>query len=370
MSFRLWLASFALLFAVIGIGSGLAFWKYAATQRGLAASAQQPEPVEKIEAAQARTIDYRRTSTVVGTVIALRSVTLRNEIEGTVREVHLEPGAIVEAGTLLVAFDVAVEEAELAAQEAEAALADAMIGRMVRASESRAASAVDVDRARAEGDIARAQVARTRAIIARKTLRAPFRARIGLSDLHPGQYLDAGTVLTTLQGVDDALHVDFSVPQRVAATLAKGDTVELFTTPELPPIPAQVVAVDAIVDAGTRAAMVRARFGGTDRAPAPGAAVQVSVPVGPSKAVVVVPVTALRRGPNGDHVFAIDNDVIEAPRARLRAVESGPMLGDEVIVYAGIAAGEQVAASGAFKLRDGVRVAIRSAESEGESPRH
>lgn len=360
MSVRLWIVSLALILGVVGTGFLLAYWKFSSIQAGAVAASQQTEPPETIEAATAKSREFQRTTTVVGTVMALRSVALRNEIAGTVREVNLTPGEIVDAGTLLVALDVSVEEAELAAQAAEAALADAMIGRMERASESRAASAVDVDRARAQGDIARAQVERTKAIIARKTLRAPFRAKIGLSDLHPGQYIDAGTELTTLQGVDDQLHVDFAVPQTVASTLGPETTVEVVVTPNAPATRARVVAVDATVDPSTRNAMVRARFAGSEHAPTPGAAVQVRVPVGPPRLVVVVPVTSLRKSPTGDHVFVITEHEGELPSVRAQAVESGPMLGDEVVIYEGVDVGTRVAASGAFKLREGVRVVIRA----------
>src|SRR2546430_13395635 len=76
---------------------------------------------------------------------------------------------------------------------------------------------------RAGRDVALAQLARTRAVIEKKTIRAPFRARVGISDVHPGQYLNEGTELTTLQGVDAAANVDFTVAQAVAAELHAGD---------------------------------------------------------------------------------------------------------------------------------------------------
>ena len=57
----------------------------------------------------------RPTTTAIGTVVALRSITLRNELAGTVRETALEPGQIVEPGTVLVALDVSVEKADLQA---------------------------------------------------------------------------------------------------------------------------------------------------------------------------------------------------------------------------------------------------------------
>src|SRR5690242_21006524 len=115
---------------------------------------------------------------------------------------------------------------------------------MQRMTEQRAASAMELDRAVAERDMARAQVERTKAIIARKTIRAPFRARVGIADVHPGQYLNEGSQLTTLQGVADAAHVDFTVAQQVAAALREGDSVEVFPD-ETAPITARIIAVDA-----------------------------------------------------------------------------------------------------------------------------
>jgi membrane fusion protein (multidrug efflux system) len=73
---------------------------------------------------------------------------------------------------------------------------------------------------------------------------------------------------------------------------------------------------------------------------------------------VVVPVSALRKGPAGDHVFVIAPDQDGKPRAHLRSVQSGAMLGDEVVIHEGLSVGEQVAASGSFKLREGALVAI------------
>jgi membrane fusion protein (multidrug efflux system) len=87
--------------------------------------------------------------------------------------------------------------------------------------------------------------------------------------------------------------------------------------------------------------------------------VRVRVPVGAPRKAVAVPVSALRKGPGGDHVFVVESDAAGQTRAHERAVESGAMLGDEVLILAGLEAGERVAASGSFKLREGVLVALQ-----------
>jgi len=285
----------AVLLATLVLTAGsLVAWKRASARRADAAAARQPEPVESITLAVARERQYRPTTTSVGTILALNSITLRNELPGTVRHVALVPG----------------------------------------------------------------QVARTRAIIARKTIRAPFRARVGISDVHPGQYLNEGTELTTLQGVDAAVNVDFTVAQAVAAELHPGEPVAVFAADDARPLTARIVAVDAKIDPATRNALVRARI--PSHAPAPGASVRVAVPVGAPTTVVAIPVSALRKGPAGDHVFLVVADSSGRSRAHVQPVQSGPVLDDEVVILSGLTPGQQVATSGSFKLREAVLVAADS----------
>ena len=351
------IGAIVLLVAVVGSGGALAAWKGDSLKDSARASAAQPEPMEVVTSAVATSREHQPTATAIGTVLALESVTLQNELAGTVRQVSLIPGRIVERGTVLVALDVSVERADLQAQEARLALAETSLNRVSHLLEQRAAAVEEVDRARAERDVAQAEIARTRAIIERKTIRAPFRARVGLSDVHTGQYLPEGSVLTTLQGVADAANVDFTVAQDVAARLRVGDSVLVAPTHDAPPVAARIVAIDSRVDPTTRNAMVRARLNGDVPVAAPGASVQVEVPLGAPMQAVVVPVSALRKGPEGDHVFVIAPDDHGKPRAAVRPVQAGEVLGDEVVILSGIKPGEQVAASGAFKLREGVLVA-------------
>jgi membrane fusion protein, multidrug efflux system len=346
-------APLALAGVLLGTGVVLAAWKH----NSLAAerATVQPEPVEVVTVAVATPTSHQETTTAIGTVLALESITLRNELPGTVRHVSLTPGSIVEAGTVLVALDSSVEAAELRALEAQAALAETTLRRHVHLRQYEATAEAEVDQARAQRDVSKAQVERLKAIIAKKTIRAPFRARVGLADIHRGQYLNEGVQLTTLQGVSDEVNVDFSVPQSVSATLALGSTIKVITAEGAEPISASIVAVDARVDPATRNAMVRARITGKEP-PSPGASVRVEVPLGATSNAVAIPVSALRKGPGGDHVWVIAQDGGGAPRAHERAVSSGAVVGDTVLILKGLSAGEQVAASGSFKLREAVKV--------------
>ncbi len=361
-----WIASLGLIGAVAGIGFGLAALKKSHMAEAAAEAAMMPEPMEAVIVQAAREVEHRRTTNAVGTVLALRSVMLKNELPGVVKRVDLTPGKIVEEGAELVVLDTAVEEAELKAQEALASLAEATLQRIKALDTSDATSKQDLDQAQAERDVALAQIERTKAMIARKMIRAPFRARIGLSDLHPGQYLIEGVELTTLQGVDEAVHVDFTVTQTVALGLKEGDVVEVIGADKNAPVSATIIALDSLIDRNTRNANIRALVDDARKLPPPGASVQVRVPVGVVRQVVAVPVSALRRGPEGDHVFVIANDPQGKPRAAMRLVKSGSVMGDEVIIESGLKVGEPVAASGSFKLREGALVADAGQAPQGQ----
>jgi membrane fusion protein (multidrug efflux system) len=365
-SSKKWIGSAGLVGAIVLIATALTLWKSAGIRAADAAAAMQPEPVETVATAIAVERPHRETTTSIGTVLALRSITLRNEVAGLVREVSLTPGDVVEAGAVLVALDVSVEDAELAAQEAHASLAETTLARLEILEQDGAASQEEVDQARAERDVALAQIARTRAIIARKTIRAPFRARVGIADVHPGQYLNEGTHLTTLQGVDDVVHVDFAVAQQVAAGLREGEQVQVFAGAGHP-IAARIVAIDALVDPVTRNAIVRARMGDDARRAAPGASVRVVIPVGQEQLTVLIPATALRKGPAGDHVFVVTPDGAGQTRAHMRQVESGPQVDDQVVITRGLEAGELVAAAGSFKLWESVAVNVTGGEQSAQS---
>jgi membrane fusion protein, multidrug efflux system len=161
------------------------------------------------------------------------------------------------------------------------------------------------------------------------------------------------------------VHVDFTVAQQVAAGLREGDSVEVSAAGQSSLTVAKIVAVDARIDPTTRNATVRARIEGAANAPSPGSSVRVRVPVGSSRKAVAIPASALRKGPGGDQVFVIELDKSGKTRAHVRQVESGAMLGDEVVIHAGLSAGERVAVSGSFKLREAALVSIAGSPEDG-----
>ena len=97
----------------------------------------------------------------------------------------------------------------------------------------------------------------------------------------------------------------------------------------------------------------------------PGAFVDVVVVTAPPQPALLVPLTAVRRAPYGEHVFVLEEEDGQS-RARQRMVHTGPVQGTDIVITDGLAEGELIAGAGSFKLRDGLLV--MSADPPGERP--
>jgi len=350
------LAWFVVILAIAGIAGGLGVYKYNEIQTAIAAAGATPEPVEAVVSARAREGQWSATTRAIGTIVALRHVEIKNEIAGVVSEIGFKSGDIVGEGALLVKFDTRQEEAALAATEADARLAKLTLERRESLRDSAAFSAQELDKAREEFAAAEARARTLKVVVDKKRITAPFAARVGITNLQPGAYLDVGTLIVTLQGVAKDAYVDFSLPQDSAATVRPGAVVTLLgagvpggeTT-------AKIMAEDNSADGSNRAIRFRAVAAGFGELIRPGTFVDVVVRISEPQTTVMVPLAAVRRSPNGEHVYVLVEEDGKL-RARQRAVATGPVEGDHIVIGKGLAAGDLVAASGSFKLREGLLV--------------
>ncbi|GMW06586.1 MAG: efflux RND transporter periplasmic adaptor subunit [Gammaproteobacteria bacterium] len=366
MNRRALLLIFIALIVVVGVLGGYKYWRVTSA---IAAGAAFANPAEAVNVAQAHPIRWQVDASAPGTVVAREFVTLSNELPGTVARVEFRSGEIVEAGQVLLELDTRTERADLRSAEADITLARLTAERTRKLIEQRAGTQADADRA--EAQLAQAEARRDviATTIQRRTLRAPFRGRIGLRDVHPGQYLAAGTGLTTLESVSDSVYVDFRMQQEIVAQLAPGAELRLGGSGLPAGTTAIIRAIDARADEATRTVRVRAE------APAaagltPGAFVEVTVAATAPREVLAVPLAAVRRAAYGDHVYVIhlDEQDPQQATAEQRFVRTGPTIATEVVILDGLTAGERVATEGSFKLRQGSRVKIVEPAEQPPAP--
>jgi len=351
-----------ILILLVASGLGyLARWKYLQISAPVPAPSETPEMVGTGIAVPIQT---QSKATAVGTILAPRSIQLRTELVGMIASLQFKPGQIVEQAQVLLELDSSVEKAQLDSALALRQIADSTYRRTKLASENRAISEMELDQSASVLAQAKAEVARLEAIIRRKTIIAPFRAKAGLFDLHQGQYLPEGAPITMLQGVEDYVFVDFMMPQQVADFLHTNDSVSILLSAK-ESLPACVVAVDSQADKLTRSVMARAKIDSPPALLQPNDSVKVVIDYGPRVDSVQIPLTALRSAPTSAFVFVAEKDTSDETkmRARMRNVVPGPTVGQNVSILSGLQEGERVVTDGSFKLRD--KAWIIDAESDG-----
>ncbi len=322
-------------------------------------------PPQAVSSATVEATPWESTRAAIGSLVAVRGVTLGAELPGTVREIAFESGTFVKRGALLVKLDTSAEEAQLAAAVAEASLAHVNLERARRLREGEVNAQADLDAAETRAAQADATVANLRAIIAKKTIRAPFDGRIAIRQVELGQVVSPGTPIASLQSVTP-IHADFWLPQQALAELERGQRTRLRTDafPD-ETWEGEITTVNPEVDPATRNVRVRATFPNADGRLRPGMFANVEVLSSEPRSALTVPATAVIFAPYGDSVFAIEERKDQAGRtttvARQKFVRTGERRGDLVAVLSGLQAGETVVSSGAFKLRNGGAVAVNNA---------
>ena len=320
-------------------------------------------PAETVTATAVSAAQWEQVISATATVSAVQGVNVSAEVGGRVTEIAFESGATVAAGDTLLKMDTASEEAQLASANAAAALARTDLARVRKLGKRELASEDAVDRAEAQVKETLAQVGVIRALIDKKTVRAPFAGRLGLRLVNLGQILREGDPIVALQTLDP-VHVDFSVPQRQIARLRPG--MQVRATADVAPgetFEGRVLAVSPEVAAATRNVRVRALVDNPGEQLRAGMFVNVEVVLPDTQAVLPVPATAVLYAPYGDSVFVVESQHKDASGEterilRQQFVRLGRARGDYVDVIDGLKPGETVVTSGVFKLRSGAKVVI------------
>jgi membrane fusion protein (multidrug efflux system) len=342
---------------VVAVAGGLAAVKTLQIKTLL--STAPPVPVETIASAVAHEENWPDTLSAVGSVSAAQGVTVAPEIAGKVTEIAFESGAFVKPGDLLVRLDTSSEEAQLRAAEAQTELARLNAERNRKLREDKTVSPAELDATEATLKQAQANADAIRAIIAKKTLRAPFAGKLGIRLVNLGEQLNVGQGIVSLQSLAPVF-VDFSLPQQEFARLQTGLQVRAFLDAyPTNKFAGELAAINPDLDAVTRSVRVRAKFANAGELLRAGMFVRVSVVLPEEKPVLVVPSTAVMSAPFGDSVFVITPDDKPGSTnlvAQQKFIRTGRMHGDFVSVETGLQAGDKVATAGLFKLRNGVSV--------------
>jgi membrane fusion protein (multidrug efflux system) len=354
----------------------------------LIASAPKPY-AQTVTATKVMAQDWQPSLAAVGSVAPVRGVDVTTEIAGLVREIHFKSGQDVKKGDILVELNADADKAQLASLQAAADLAATVLKRDKAQFDAQAIAQATVDSDAADLKSKRALAAQQQANIDKKTIRAPFSGKLGITTVNPGQYLNPGDKIVTLQTIDP-IYVDFNLPQKQVGLLQLGQVVNV-SSDGFPGVnfPGRITAISPKVDTTTRNVVVEATLANPKRQLLPGMFANASVEVGGKKRYLTLPQTAITYNPYGSTVFVVmtADEAAAAAKAASGAapapaqaasgsglvvqqafVTTGETRGDQVAILSGLKEGQEVVTTGQVKLKNGASVVIDNSVVPADSP--
>ena len=318
--------------------------------------------------------EWQPTLSSVGNIRAFRGVDLSAETGGAVLNVFVKSGMDVKKGDLLIQLNDAADIAQLNSFKAMADLAKVINERDKQQLAIQAISKNVFDTSAADAKSKAAQVEQQAALVAKKSIKAPFSGRVGIIAINPGQYVNAGDKMLTLQTLDP-IFVDFTLPQSTAGMIQVSQEIEMKTDAfKDAGFKGKITAVSPKVELNTRNMQIEAMVSNPDKKVLPGMFANVTINLGDRVKYLTLPQTAITYNPYGSTVFIArktdrkdkqGKPLIEAEQV---FVTTGLTRGDQVAVVKGLEPGVMVVTSGQLKLKNGTPLIINNQVQPGFNP--
>jgi membrane fusion protein, multidrug efflux system len=363
-----------MLIGVVVVFGGVFAAKAFFTSKANAFFDNMPQPASAVSAELVELQNWSESSDAVGTFLAVNGTDITTESGGVVREILFEAGQSVNKGAVLVRLNTANEEASLKALEASAKLARTQADRWQQLGKDNLVSLDEVQSKLTAAATAQAQVEAQRALIAQKTIRAPFSGVLGIRKINLGQYIAPGAAIVSLQQLDP-IYLDFNLPEQLTGKMVEGTSIQARVDAMPGEVfDGQVTAIEPMVDPSTRNFKTQATLRNPEGKLRPGSFAKVAFDLGNPHDVLVIPQTAVSFNPYGNSVFVIETSERQPGEMDMkgnlltgkklivnqRFIKTGAARGDLIAVTSGLKAGEQIATSGLLKLRNGAEVTINN----------
>lgn len=368
---RLWrpmLIMIAVVLVIVAIIAGVKFVQISA----LIAQSKAPLPASVVTAMHVPYAEWQPGVTAVGSIKAVRGVDVTTEVGGIVRSIGFKPGQQVADQALLVQLNADSDIAQLHSLEATADLAVIVLKRDKAQLAINAVSQAQVDTDSADLKAKLAAAEQQRALVAKKSIRAPFAGRIGITAVNPGQYLNPGDKIATLQTFDP-IYIDFTVPQTQLEQIAIGQKVAV-TADGLADqtFSGRVSTIDTQFDPTTRNVTVEATVANPQQSLVPGMFARAIVDSGKPQRYLTVAQSSVTYNPYGTTVFIATSSKNDKGEEVLTAqqsfIKTGPTRGDQVAILEGVKEGDLLITSGQMKLKNGSPVQIDNSAAPLNDP--
>lgn len=379
-----WLKLIGVVVLIVAAIFGIKAYKVKKTFEGYAAMG---EPKATVTARKVAMEDWNPTLSAIGSLRAVQGVSVSAEVSGQVQAVRFSSGTSVRKGTVLLQLVADTDAARLTSLRTSRDLAQSTFNRAKEQFAADLISKATLEDTEAALKTTTAAMQEQAALLAKKTIRAPFDGKVGITTVNVGQFLNPGDKIVTVQQLDP-IYVDFNVPQNALTQISIGQKVSASTDAGLASN-GEITAIEPIVDTETRNVRVQATLRNQDGKLLPGMYTKLQVTSGAAQKYLTLPATAIAFNPYGETVYLVvaaekyyaeesakkkaagevDANTAPPPEPKTKDgkpkyvakqvfVTTGPTRGDQVAVLSGIKEGDEVVTSGQLKLKNGLVVLV------------
>ena len=374
----------ALILAIV-VGGGAAIYWYRGGTEGTDAGRTARAPgraAVPVSVAIAARRDVPVYLTGLGAVQPILSVGIHSQVDGKLQEVLFTEGQHIMKGDVIAKIDPRLFKAALDQAQAKKAQDQALLGSAQKDLARFKALATKSFETQQNVDLQQGKVDQLAAVIDADdaaietaqtqldytTITAPSDGRIGVRLVDPGNVVrasDAGPIATLVLAQPAA--VMFTLPSRALDDIRQAtdrgpiEVIAFDQDNRLPLSTGKLLMIDNAVDQATATIRLKAIFPNADDRLWPGEFVNARLLMETRRDAIVVPSSAVQRGPQGLYTWVVTPN----NTAVVRQIQVGPTAEDLTIVDSGVNEGDRVVIDGQYKLQTNSPVSVTSPPAAG-----
>ncbi|AML49109.1 efflux transporter periplasmic adaptor subunit [Coxiella burnetii] len=310
------------------------------------------QPVS-VDVAKVKTADIPNTVNALGSLSAVKVVTISAESDGRIAEIHFKSGQEVDTGMPIVQLDNAQAQADYQSAVTAMKLARTKYERS-KLLLNQAISQQELAALKADMESKEASVQSKLAALNEKVVNAPFSGVLGAFQVQVGDYVKAGDPLVTLVNTSQ-LRADFQVPENFLPELKQGQLVTITTgTCPQKTFYGTVSFISPMVSSDTRSISIQALVPNDKELLSPGMFVHVSQQISVAKNAPVIPEEAIQADVKGYYVYKVVGDKVGQTYIKV-----GTRVDNQAQVLSGLNIGDTIVVAGQQKLDDGSVIKVQ-----------
>lgn len=290
---------------------------------------------------------------VPGSLMPSEQTQIRSEVSGRVVKLNVAEGTTVQKGALLVKLFDGDLQAQLKKLKVQLAIAKTTEERQRQLLEIKGISQQDYDLVKLNVETLEVDIEATGIAIVKTEIRAPYSGQLGLRNVSLGAYISPADIITVIRQVDE-LKLEFSVPEKYAKEVKKGDLIAFRVDGGQRDHAATVIATENSVEQTTRTLRIRARVDKIDTELVPGVFARVSLQLGKTADALLIPTQAVISTARNKQVAVLRKDSVV-----FNVVETGARDSMYVQITNGLKVGDTVITTGLMVLKPNAKVNVK-----------